>query len=165
MSVGERLDRLLSVEEALDLIRAAVGGPLPAESLAPEDALGRWLAAPVVATTDLPPWDNSAMDGYAIRAADTNGVREGSPVRLRVVGEARAGESWIGGRGAGDDGVVDRVLGSGTALRIATGARIPPGADAVVPVEQTTPLDESGNPTGGRDGVASGPLPAWCLVH
>ena len=164
MSIGERLARLLSVEEALDLIRGAVGGPLPAESLAPEDALGRWLAAPVVATTDLPPWDNSAMDGYAIRAFDTNGVREGSPVRLRVVGEARAGESWIGSRGA-DDVAGDRVLGSGTAIRIATGARIPPGADAVVPVEQTTPLDEAGNPTGGRDGLASGPLPAWCLVH
>ena len=52
----------------------------------------------VAASDPLPRFDYSAMDGYAIRAADTNGVREGSPVRLRVVGEARAGESWSGGR-------------------------------------------------------------------
>ena len=160
MSIGTPADRLLGVEEALELIAAAVAGPLPAVALAPEDALGRWLAEPVVATTDLPPWDNSAMDGYAIRSADTDGAGEASPVRLRVVGESRAGVSWVtGDAGAG------AVLAAGTAIRIATGARIPAGADAVVPVELTTPLDQAGVAIGDRGRDATGPLPAWCHVH
>jgi hypothetical protein len=84
---------LLSVEDALAAVLGAIPGPLPAEELAPEAALGRWLASPVVATTDLPPWDNSAMDGYAIRAADTAAATEGSPIRLGVIGEIAAG-AW-----------------------------------------------------------------------
>ena len=156
MSIGAPAGGLLSVEAALDLIRAAVAGPLPPETLAPEDALGRWLAEPVVATVDLPPWDNSAMDGYAIRAADTTGAGESSAVTLDVVGEVRAGEPWRGG---------PPELVAGTAIRIATGARLPPGADAVVPVEQTTPLTADGTPGGPRGRDATGPLPAACLVH
>ena len=144
--------RLLSVEDALAAVLAAIGQPLEAEDLAPEDALGRWLAAPVVATTDLPPWDNSAMDGYAVRAADTAGSSEDAPARLRVVGEIAAG-AWP-----------DVTVGAGTAVRIATGARIPAGADAVVPVELTTPLDGDGR-AGPRGREAAGPLPAACLVH
>ncbi len=144
---------MLSVEEALAAVLAAVPDPLAAEDVPAEAALGRWLAAAVVATTDLPPWDNSAMDGYAIRAADTTAATEDSPVVLRVVGEVQAGEISR-----------DRVE-AGSAVRIATGAPLPAGADAVVPVEQTTPLDASGAPAGPRGREATGPLPPACAVH
>jgi molybdopterin molybdotransferase len=143
---------LLSVEEAMAHVLAAISGPLPAEDVTPEAAVGHWLAAPVIATTDLPPWDNSAMDGYAIRAADTAGASEDSPIRLRLVGEIAAG-FWPSLR-----------VEPGTAVRIATGARIPAGADAVVPVELTTPL-AADSTAGPRGREAAGPLPEACLVH
>ena len=144
---------LLSVEAARERVLAALGGPLPTETLGPEAALGRVLAAPVVATTDLPPWDNSAMDGYAVRAADLAGAAEDRPIHLRVIGEVPAG------------GLADRAVEPGTAIRIATGAPLPAGADAVVPVELTTPLDADGAAVGPRGRDASGPLPAACAVH
>ncbi len=150
-SASQAPSRLLSVEEARDRILAGVV-PLPTERLAPLDALGRVVAAPVVAATSLPPWDNAAMDGYAIRAADTTAASEDRPVRLAVVGEVRAGAA------------PDAAVPPGAALRIATGAPMPPGADAVVPVEGTTPVDAAGN-RGPRGRDASGPLPAACLVH
>ena len=153
MSVVDASSRLLSVEEALAAVLAATPDPLPAEDVRPETALGRWLAAPVVATTDLPPWDNGAMDGYAVRAADTSGATEDRPVVLRVVGEVRAGE------------IAQTAVEPGTAMRIATGAPLPAGADAIVPVEQTTPLDASGEPAGPRGRDATGPLPSACAVH
>ena len=125
---------LLSVEAAQATVLAGVEPLAGAEWLAPEDALGRVLAAPLDAAVSLPPWDNSAMDGYAIRAADVADAADSRPVRLTVVGEVRAG---LGARAPGD---------AGTAVRIATGAPVPPGADAVVPVELTTPLDAVGHP-------------------
>lgn len=145
-------DGMLSVEAAQATVLAGVEPLAGTETLAPDDALDRVLAAPVVAATSLPPWDNAAMDGYAIRAADVQAATDATPVRLAVIGEVRAGR-------APDV----RVL-SDTAVRIATGAPLPPGADAVVPVELTTPLDDSGNP-GPRGREAAGPLPAACLVH
>lgn len=150
-------DRLLSVEEALDRLLAAILGPLPAETVAPLAALGRVVAEPVVAATSLPPWDNSAMDGYALVAGDTAGASDAEPARLRVTGEVRAGEPGTVGRGSS-------AVEPGTAVRIATGAPVPPGADAVVPVEATTPLDEAGR-AGARGREAAGPLPAAILVH
>jgi molybdopterin molybdotransferase len=143
---------LLRVEAARDRVLAAVGGPVGVEEVAVDDALGRVLAEPVVAATDLPPWDNSAMDGYAIVAADSAGATEDAPVRLAVTGEGRAGAAPT------------VPVRPGAAIRIATGAPLPPGADAVVPVEETTPLDAAGTP-GQRGHDASGPLPAACLVH
>ncbi len=144
---------LLSLEEALARVLAAVPGPLPAETLAPEAALGRVLAEPVVSVTDLPPWDNSAMDGYAIRSADVAHAGEAAPIRLRVLGEVRAGSA------------ADRAVAEGIAIRIATGAPMPPGADAVIPVEQTTPLGPDGRPGGPRGRDATGPLPVAILAH
>ncbi|MDQ2965201.1 MAG: molybdopterin molybdenumtransferase MoeA, partial [Chloroflexota bacterium] len=136
--------RLLSVEEARDRVLAAIQGPLPSESVAVGAGLWRVLAEAVIAATSLPPWDNSAMDGYAIRSADTADASEDSPSSLRVVGEVRAGAA------------PDAVVEAGTAVRIATGALMPPGADAVVPVEQTTPVDAAGRSSErGRD--AAGP--------
>jgi molybdopterin molybdotransferase len=116
---------LLSIEEALGRLLSAVSEPLPAEEAALADALGRVLSGPIVSTLDLPPWNNSAMDGYAVHAADTAGASLTAPVRLRVVGEVKAG------------GSADVAIPPGCAVRIATGAPLPPSADAVVPVEST----------------------------
>ncbi|MBM4408254.1 MAG: molybdopterin molybdotransferase MoeA, partial [Chloroflexi bacterium] len=147
-------DRLLSVEEALEQVLAVVmaAGPLPAEVVPAADALDRVLAEPVRSRTALPPWDNSAMDGYAIRAADTDGAADDAPRRLTVIGDLGAGVAPT------------TAVAKGTAVRIATGAPVPPGADAVVPVEQTTPLDTAGRP-GPRGRDAAGPLPDAILVH
>ena len=144
--------RLLSADEARDRVLAAIVRSLPAEEVAITDALGRVTAAPVVSRTALPPWDNSAMDGYAVRAADTTDASESAPIRLRVIGEVRAGTAPT------------TAVVAGTALRIATGAPLPPGADAVVPVESTTPLDAAGT-AGPRGRDATGPLPEAALVH
>ncbi len=145
-------DALLSVEAAQTTVLAGVEALAETEMMAPDDALGRVVAGALVATTSIPPWDCSAMDGYAIRASDLRSATNARPVRLTVVGEVRAGR---------DPDV--RVL-SDTAVRIATGARIPSGANAVVPVESTTPMGESGSP-GPRGREATGPLPVACLVH
>ena len=144
---------LLSVEEARARVLGAIRRPLPAEVLPVGEALGRVLAGPVVADTDLPPWDNSAMDGYAILASDVAAASEEAPLRLPIVGEVAAGA------------MAEISLRPGTAVRIATGAPLPRGADAVVPVEDTTPLDAGGLPMGPRGGAAIGPLPAGCLVY
>ena len=143
---------LLSVEEARARVLAAIPGPLPPETVPLAAALGRVLAADVLAATDLPPWDNSAMDGYAIRAADVLAATEAEPIRLRVTGEVAAGIAS------------EQAVLAGSAFRIATGAPVPPGADAVVAVEQTTPLAADGS-AGPRGREAAGPLPAWILVH
>jgi molybdopterin molybdotransferase len=84
-------DRLMGVEEAQSAVLAGCTPLDGTERCPPADALGRILAEPVVSATALPPWDNSAMDGYALRAADTAGAREDGPVRLAVTGEAAAG--------------------------------------------------------------------------
>ena len=156
MSAPAKAPALRSVEEAVETILAAIPRPLPAEAVSPERAVGRFLASAAVARIDLPPWDNSAMDGYALRAVDTTGATDASPVAFRVIGEVRAGE------------VSQVAVGPGTALRIATGAPLPQGADAVVPVELTSVLDADGRPAGPpglplRD--AAGPLPAGVTVH
>lgn len=146
-------DRLLSVEEARSAVLAAIAGPTPAELAYLSEARGRILARDVISLTALPPWDNSAMDGYAIRAADVAAATNGAPVRLQVIGEVRAGS------------VPDAAVDRGAAIRIATGAPIPPGADAVVQVELTTPAAADGFATGERGRDAAGPLPAAVLVH
>jgi len=97
------------------------------------DALGAVLAEDVIATEPVPPFDNSAVDGFAVRAIDTSGGGGDRPVRLRVVATLAAGAA------------LDRPLGQGEAVRIMTGAPIPPGADAVVMVERSTTVrDDDG---------------------
>jgi molybdopterin molybdotransferase len=115
---------LISVEEALERILSYVS-LLPPEEKQILDALGQVVADDVVSHMDIPPLDNTAMDGYAVRAADTAGASESAPVLLRVVGELAAGY------------VFDGEVSAGTAVRIMTGAPIPRGADAVVPFEET----------------------------
>lgn len=107
---------MLSVEDALEQILSRVH-PLATERVDVMGGLGRVLAEPVVSRRRIPPWDNSSMDGYAVRAADTG------PVTLAVVGRITAGA------------MPSRGLGRGEAMRIFTGAPIPEGADAVVPQE------------------------------
>jgi molybdopterin molybdotransferase len=99
--------------------------PLVPTSLELGDAEGCVLAEDVTAAVSLPSFDNSSMDGYAVLAEDIAGASEGSPARLRVTGEIAAG----------DIGVYRLV--EGTAIQIMTGAQLPAGADAVVPVEWT----------------------------
>ena len=146
-------DRLLSVEEARAAVLAAITGPTEDEVVYLADAPGRILAEDVMSLTALPPWDNSAMDGYAIRAADVATATETSPVRLEVIGEVRAGRA------------AEQAVARGSAIRIATGAPLPPGADAVVQVELTTPAATDGTPAGERGRDATGPLPPAVLVH
>ncbi|MEO5940373.1 MAG: gephyrin-like molybdotransferase Glp [Candidatus Limnocylindrales bacterium] len=146
-------NRLLSVEEARAAILAEIPGPTELEYAYLSEARGRVLAEDVISLTALPPWDNSAMDGYAIRAADVAAATDERPIRLDVIGEVRAGQA--------PETIVDR----GTAVRIATGAPIPDHADAVVQVELTTPADAAGAPAGERGRDAAGPLPAAVLVH
>ncbi len=146
-------DRLLSVEEARRAVFAAIDGPTPAEVAWLIEARGRVVADKVTSPMALPPWDNSAMDGYAIRAADVAGATEDGPTRLDVIGEVRAGQA------------PEVTVRRASAVRIATGAPVPPGADAVVPVEATTPLDDAGAAAGPRGRDATGPLPAGVWVH
>jgi len=146
-------DRLLSVEEARAAVLDAIAGPTEPETAYLSEARGRILAEDVMSLTALPPWDNSAMDGYAVRAADVASATDAAPVRLEVIGEVRAGNA------------PDTDVRRGTAIRIATGAPIPSAADAVVQVELTTPADAGGTPVGTRGRDASGPLPAAVLIH
>ncbi|MCG8587720.1 MAG: molybdopterin molybdotransferase MoeA, partial [Proteobacteria bacterium] len=115
----------LAVAEALEAILSETP-VLPPETTNTQDALGRVLAEPVTSTRTLPPADCSAMDGYAVRAADLAGADREHPVELPVVGEIPAG--------ADPDGP---SLAPGQAARIFTGAPVPPGADTVVRQEDT----------------------------
>ena len=108
---------MLSVEEALERLLAAAGDPLPAEDVPLGNALDRVLAESIHCAVDLPPWDNSSMDGFAVRAGDVAGATPELPIRLRVVGEVRAG------------GPADIDLPPGCAIRITTGARMPDSAE------------------------------------
>ena len=108
---------LPSIEQALALVLARVRA-LPAEAVPIAAAAGRVTHAPSHAAVDLPPFASSAMDGYAVRADDTPGT-------LRLVGSSAAGSPSL------------EDVGGGEAVAISTGAVVPPGADAVVPVEQT----------------------------
>ncbi|MEV6260951.1 gephyrin-like molybdotransferase Glp [Streptomyces sp. NPDC051784] len=116
-----------SVDEHLDDILSAVRPLEPIELQLP-DAQGCVLVEDVVVEVALPPFDNSSMDGYAVRIADVEGASEEFPAVLTVVGDVAAG----------DGGLADgRAVGPGEAARIMTGAPLPAGAEAVVPVEWT----------------------------
>jgi molybdopterin molybdotransferase len=127
---------MISIEEALERILAYVD-VLPAEEKALLETLGQVLDEDIAATFDIPPLDNTAMDGYAVRSADTRGAADGSPVSLHVVGEVAAGYEYAG------------TVTPGTAVRIMTGAPLPAGADSIVPFEETDePFDRAPSGTG-----------------
>ena len=114
----------LSVKEALQIILSGF------DVLSPEvvpllDGLNRIMAVPILARENMPPFANSAMDGYAVRADDVLSAGHGKPVQLEVIGDIAAGI------------VSDKTVTAGTAARITTGAPLPQGADAIIPVEDT----------------------------
>src|SRR5688572_28565230 len=113
---------LLSIDDALARVLARAR-PLGEERDSVERAAGRVLAAEVAAAVDLPPFPSSAMDGYALRAADT-------PGRLPVVFRIAAGVP------------APRALAAGEAMAVATGGSVPAGADAVVPIELVVEQDD-----------------------
>lgn len=115
----------LTVAAALTAVLDSIS-VLPSETVALPDALGRVLATPIVAQDNLPPFANSAMDGYAVCAADVATATRETPVSLRVLADIAAGS------------VIAVTVTSGTAVRIMTGAPLPAGADAVVPVEDSS---------------------------
>ena len=115
---------LFSVEDALNHILSKIH-PLPAEAIPLTQGLGRVLADEVVSDINLPPFANSSMDGFAVRAADVQAASDAAPARLRVVMDIPAGA------------VPQAAIQPGEAARIMTGAPVPAGADAVVPVEDT----------------------------
>ena len=121
---------MLSVEDALTKFLNYFD-PLDPERVPLPDAFDRVLTEDIVAAYDIPPHANSAMDGYAVRVEDTAGARENQPRRLRVAGELAAGYTR------------EALIEPETAIRIMTGAPIPPGANAVIPFEEIS-LDGDG---------------------
>jgi len=117
-------DRLTPFEEARELVLGRARR-LDAEAVPLREALGRVTAADVRASAPVPGFDNSAMDGFAVRAADLAGAGSATPVTLAIVDESRAGHP------------ATRPVGPGEAIAISTGAVLPAGADAVVMVEKT----------------------------
>lgn len=116
---------MLDLETAVAQVLAALPAPQPERIPLPESA-GRILAAPMVSPLDLPPFDNSAMDGYAVRAADVQGATPEAPIRLRLHARIPAGETFAG------------ELAAGECARVFTGAPVPRGADAVVMQEDAS---------------------------
>ena len=116
---------MLTVDSAVEQILTSFASLTQHERVPLDAALGRVLVEDVPADIDLPPFDTTAMDGYALRAADVSAAAKDSPITLDVIGQIAAGAPG------------DRPLGPGQAYRILTGAPMPPGADSVVPYEDT----------------------------
>ncbi|MBQ9105146.1 MAG: molybdopterin molybdotransferase MoeA [Mailhella sp.] len=120
---------LKSVEEVLALVRTF--SPLGSESVALEDAAGRWLSEDWHAPEDLPGFDRSTVDGWAVHARDVFGAQEGAPALLECAGDLSMGKA------------PDMFLQEGQAARILTGGMLPEGADCVVMVEHSRPVSDT----------------------
>jgi len=120
---------MISVKEALDNILPFIK-PLGAEKVSLLEALGRVIAEDVHAPRDLPPYDNSGMDGYAVRHEDIQNASSDHPIRLEVIADLPAGF------------ISSKTIEKGQAIRIMTGAPIPKGADTVIPIEDTQKEDK-----------------------
>jgi molybdopterin molybdotransferase len=134
----EDVERMLDVDAALQHVLSAFG-PLQPITLPLLEATSMVLAADVVARNDVPPFRNSAMDGYAVRAEDTASAIWSAPAELPVAAQVAAGQRDV------------PQLGAGEAIRIMTGAPLPEGADAVVRFEETDESGSTGQP--GRETV------------
>lgn len=126
-------NNFISAEDALRIILDSIT-PLPAESVDIWNAEGRILYDEVISNVNIPQFNNSSMDGYAVISRESRGAAAGSPVRLKIINEIKAGEE------AGDK----RVTG-GCAIRMMTGAPIPAGADCVIQFEDTGEEDNMVN--------------------
>jgi molybdopterin molybdotransferase len=131
---------MLSVQEARDRVLASVH-PMDAIDVPVIDARGLVLAMDAIAPHPLQRFDNSAMDGYAVRSADVVHASDSEPVTLSLLGEVRAGS------------VSEQAVEAGAALRIMTGGQMPAGADAVAPIEVA---EESGDKVEVRESVSAG---------
>jgi len=118
-------DEMIPVDDALQIILESVT-PSLSETIVIADADGRVLNSDIIADMNIPPHDNSAMDGYAVQYSTLSKASPESPVDLPVISELQAG-----------DNASELTLDPGSAIRIMTGAPIPAGADAVIPVEDT----------------------------
>ncbi|MEW6661510.1 MAG: gephyrin-like molybdotransferase Glp [Bacillota bacterium] len=118
----------IPLEQAQELLLSCVRPPV-VEEVALLEALGRVLARDVYSVEDIPPFDRSPLDGYAVRAKDTEEASATVPARLKVIAELPAGLVW------------PVPLSQGTAIKIMTGAPIPPGANAIIKIEDVQPLD------------------------
>lgn len=123
---------VVSMEQALELI-AQHARPLPTERIALSQALGRVLASPAYATTPIPPFDTSKMDGFALDATGCEELSPAAPLVLEVVGHIGAGDTFEG------------TCQPGQCIRIMTGAAVPPSLNAVIKVEDTTLVSGSGS--------------------
>ncbi|OAH14063.1 molybdotransferase-like divisome protein Glp [Streptomyces jeddahensis] len=144
-------DHIWSVSEHLEDILTTVR-PLEPIELHLLDAQGCVLVEDVTVPVSLPPFDNSSMDGYAVRVADVSGASEEFPAVLTVVGDVAAGQA------------AQPAVGPGQAARIMTGAPLPPGAEAVVPVEWTDGGLGAG-PVSGMRAHSAAPEAAYGRVH
>ncbi len=117
---------MIAVAEAIQIVKEQTSA-LSSELVPLDRARGRYLAEDIVADSDLPPFDRSQMDGYALRANDA----QSAPARLKIMGESAAGHGW------------HSELKPGEAVRIMTGAPVPAGADSVQQVELTSELNEA----------------------
>lgn len=124
-SLSDFTFHMISVEEARGFVLERFR-PLEPERIFVLDALGLVLAEDIISEINVPPHDNSAMDGYAVRGADVEHASPESPVTLRVIGDLAAGY------------VPNIRVDNGTAIRIMTGAVLPPGADTIVRFEDTS---------------------------
>src|SRR5687767_7410116 len=115
---------MIPISKAIDIVKRETRS-LGAETVRLSDVVGRILAEDILADTDMPPFDRSQMDGFAVVANDT----AGAPVELRIVGESAAGHGW------------HRKLKPGEAVRIMTGAPVPNGADAIQKLELAAETD------------------------
>ncbi len=112
---------MLNADKALQIILKETK-TLPSEKAKLRNAHGRTLAEDIVAAENIPPFDNSAMDGFAAHSADERKASQKNPITLSIVGESSAGN------------VFDKKLNRGEAVRIMTGAKLPDGADCIVPI-------------------------------
>src|SRR3990172_2605514 len=134
MTLKDMLGRsvVVSREAALTVLDAHFTVPRPAlEEIHISQSLGRVLTEEIPSPENLPEFDRSTMDGYAVKSADTFGAAESRPALLAVVGDILMGT------------MPERSIGKGEAMKIATGGALPQGADAVVMFEQTQPVDET----------------------
>ena len=124
---------MIDYDQALKII-VDTARLLPVETIRLEQAMGAVVAADQPSPAAVPPFDNSAMDGFAVRSVDTADASEDKPITLSVIGMVTAGDT-----------ASDRLAEAGTAWEIMTGAPVPPGYDGVIPVEQ---VEIQRNPTG-----------------
>jgi molybdopterin molybdotransferase len=127
--LGVTASGLLEIEDARRIVLSHAN-PLPSQQVRLVEALGRVLAGDIVAAQPVPAFDSSAMDGFAVSSRDMNGASPQRPLLLRVIDESRAGAP------------ARRRLADREAIAISTGAQVPPGADAVVRVEDTRAAGE-----------------------